>query len=54
MLEIHRANKYEQPYSRPYHKQQVNTNGIVLYPPIQDTQQFQSWGECSMHHAKNT
>jgi hypothetical protein len=29
MLENHRANKYQQPYSGPYHIQQVNTNGTV-------------------------
>jgi hypothetical protein len=29
MLENNRANKYEQPYSRPYHITQVNTNGTV-------------------------
>jgi hypothetical protein len=29
MLENHRANKYEQPYSRPYRITQVNTNGTV-------------------------
>jgi hypothetical protein len=29
MLENNRANKYEQPYSGPYHITQVNTNGTV-------------------------
>jgi hypothetical protein len=29
MLESHRANKYEQPYSSSYHIQQVNMNGTV-------------------------
>jgi hypothetical protein len=29
MLENNRANKYEQPYSRPYCITQVNTNGTV-------------------------
>ena len=29
MLENHHANKYKQPYSGPYHIQQVNTNGTV-------------------------
>jgi hypothetical protein len=28
MLKNHRANKYEQPYSRPYHIQ-INMNGTV-------------------------
>jgi hypothetical protein len=29
MLENHQANKYQQPYSRPYRIQQVNTNETV-------------------------
>jgi hypothetical protein len=29
MLKNNRANKYEQPYSRPYRITQVNTNGTV-------------------------
>jgi hypothetical protein len=29
MLENNRANKYEQPYSGPYHITQVNMNGTV-------------------------
>jgi hypothetical protein len=29
MLENNKANKYEQPYSGPYHITQVNTNGTV-------------------------
>jgi hypothetical protein len=29
MLENNRANKYEQPYSGPYHITQVNTNESV-------------------------
>jgi hypothetical protein len=29
MLKNDRANKYEQPYSRPYHITQVNMNGTV-------------------------
>jgi hypothetical protein len=29
MLENNRANKYEQPYSGPYCRTQVNMNGIV-------------------------
>jgi hypothetical protein len=29
MLENNRANKYEQPYSGPYRRTQVNTNGNV-------------------------
>jgi hypothetical protein len=29
MLENNRANKYEQPYSRPYHITQVNMNRTV-------------------------
>jgi hypothetical protein len=29
MLQSNRANKYEQPYSGPYHITQVNTNGTV-------------------------
>jgi hypothetical protein len=59
MLENNRANKYEQPYSRPYHITQVNTSEWncmsqdqcshgyskhATYPSIQDSQ-FQLWGQ---------
>ncbi len=57
MLKNSRANKYEQPYSKPYCITQVNTNGTVsqnqcshrhsrhmMYPSIQDSQ-FQLWGQ---------
>jgi hypothetical protein len=58
MLENIRANKYEQPYSGPYHITQINTSKWnctsqdqcsyryskhMMYPSIQDSQ-FQSWG----------
>jgi hypothetical protein len=59
MLENHRANKYEQPYSRPYCITQVNMNGTVhlkinavmdtvniqcIHPLLLQDSQFQSWG----------
>jgi hypothetical protein len=66
MLENNRANKYEQPYSRPYHITQVNTNGTVHLKinAVMDTVNIQCIhsfktpnsncvGECSMHRAKD-
>jgi hypothetical protein len=62
MLENNRANKYEQPYSRPYHITQVNMNGTVHLKinAVTDTVNIQRihpfktpnsncGGECSMH-----
>jgi hypothetical protein len=66
MLESHRAIKYEQPYSRPYHIQQLNMNGTVCLKmgavtntvniccihPFK-TPNSNCGGECSMHHSKD-
>jgi hypothetical protein len=62
MLENNRANKYEQPYSRPYCITQVNMNGTVHLKinTDMDTENIQHihpfktpntnhGGECSMH-----
>jgi len=66
MLENHRANKYEQPYSGPYRIQQVNTNGTVRLKmkTVTDTvnirrihpfktPNFNRGGECSMRRTKD-
>jgi hypothetical protein len=66
MLENNRAIKYEQPYSRPYHITQVNTNGMVCLKinAVMDTVNIQCihpfktpnsncGGECSMCQAKD-
>jgi hypothetical protein len=66
MLENNRANKYEQPYSGPYHITQVNTNGTVCLKinAVMDTVNIQHihpfktpnanrGGKCSMHRAKD-
>jgi hypothetical protein len=68
MLENNRANKYEQPYSGPYHITQVNTNGTVrlkinavmdtvnircIDPFKNKTPNSNRGGECSMRRAKD-
>jgi hypothetical protein len=66
MLENNRANKYEQPYSGPYHITQVNTNGTVHLKinAVTDTVNIRHihpfktpnsnrGGECNMRRAKN-
>jgi hypothetical protein len=66
MLENNRANKYEQPYSRPYHITQVNTNRTVRLKinAVMDmvnircihpfkTPNSSRGGECSMRRAKD-
>jgi hypothetical protein len=66
MLENNRANKYEQPYSRPYHITQLNTNGTVhlKISAVTDTVNIQCihpfktpnsnrGGECNMRQARD-
>jgi hypothetical protein len=66
MLENNRANKYEQPYSRPYRITQVNTNGTVHLKinAVMDTVDIprihlfktpnsNRGGECSMRRARD-
>jgi hypothetical protein len=66
MLENNRANKYEQPYSGPYHITQVNTNGTVRLKinAITDTVNIQRippfktpnsnrGGKCNMRRARD-
>jgi hypothetical protein len=66
MLKNHRANKYEQPYSRPYHITQVNMNGTVHLKinAVMDTINISIVsihsrlpisieGKCNMHRAKD-
>jgi hypothetical protein len=66
MLENNRANKYEQPYSGPYHITQVNTNGTVCLKinAVTDTVNIQCihpfktpnsncGGKCSMRQARD-
>jgi hypothetical protein len=66
MLENNRANKYEQPYSGPYHITQVNTNGTVHLKinAVMDTVNIRCihplktpnsnrWGECNMRRARD-
>ena len=66
MLENHQASKYEQPYSGPYHIQQVHTNGTVCLKmgAVTDTANIchihpfktpnsNCGGKCSMHGAKD-
>jgi hypothetical protein len=66
MLKNNRANKYEQPHSRPYHITQVNTNGTVCLKinAVMDTVNIRRihpfktpnsncWGKCSMRQARD-
>jgi hypothetical protein len=66
MLKNNRANKYEQPYSRPYHITQVNTNGTLCLKinAVMDmanirridpfkTPNSNRGGKCSMRGAKD-
>ena len=66
MLENNRANKYEQPYSRPYRITQVNMNGTVHLKinAVMDTVNIRCihpfktpnsnhGGKCSMRRAKD-
>jgi hypothetical protein len=66
MLENHRANKYEQPYSGPFRIMQVNTNGTVRLKinAVTDTVNIRRihpfrtpnsnrGGECNMRRAQN-
>jgi hypothetical protein len=66
MLENNRANKYEQPYSGPYHITKVNMNGTVHLKinAVMDTVNIQRihpfktpnsnrGGECSMLQARD-